>query len=161
MNGDALKRLACTFGGLGNSPVAPGTVGTLGGVAIAWLFAGSSGFFFWMLLAAAGLYLVGRGLGAWAEKQASGKDPQWFVLDEVIGYLIAIAWTVGPTWLTLLAAFVLFRFFDIVKPWPAKRLERLRGGDGILLDDVIAGIYAWIVLLLLRLFVLTPAHWEI
>jgi len=155
-----LKRLACSFGGLGLIPVAPGTFGTLGGVLIAWMLAGADTYLLWVTAAAVGLYLVGRGLGDWAEKECRGKDPQWFVLDEVIGYLVAVTWVRGPSLLTLTVAFVLFRFFDITKPWPARRLELRRGGDGILLDDVAAGVWAFAVLAVLRFTLLDDAAWS-
>ncbi len=150
----------CTFGGLGLSPFAPGTFGTLGGVLIAWLLASSSNFLMWTLLTAVGLYILGRIVAPWAEAR-SGKDPGYYVIDEVIGYLVTIAWTGGPTLLTLLAAFVAFRFFDILKPPPVKWFERIPGGDGILLDDVIAGIYGLLVMVILRLVFLEPSSWDI
>ena len=148
----------CTFFGLGNSPVAPGTVGTLGGVALgAGLATTGSAFPFALFATIAVLYLGGRLLGDWAEKYAAGKDPQFFVVDEVLGYLIAIAWWQAPSALTLVLGFALFRLFDVWKPWPVKRLERFGGGDGILLDDVMAGIWAFLVLLVLRYTVLEPS----
>ena len=142
---------------LGLVPVAPGTFGTLGGVAIAWALAGTQQYLLWSLLAAALLYLVGRSLGAWAEERGGGKDPGWFVLDEVVGYLVTVAWIGGPSLLALLTAFCAFRFFDIVKPWPVKRFERVPGGDGIMLDDVVAGLWALLAVMLpLRLLVDAP-----
>jgi len=63
------------------------------------------------------------------------------VLDEVVGMLLALLW-LKPAWPVCLAGFALFRVFDILKPWPARPAERLRGGLGIMLDDVIAGLYA-------------------
>jgi phosphatidylglycerophosphatase A len=153
------KKLASAAFGLGYSPWAPGTVGTLGGVAIAAVLAGSGAFLLWVLLAAAGIYLVARPLGDWAEESTGGKDPQWFVLDEVIGYLIGIAWFVGPSPLALAVAFVVFRFFDIVKPWPCKWLQSRRGGDGILLDDVAAGVWTLIVMGILRIALFDTATW--
>lgn len=147
----------CLF--LGLAPFAPGTFGTLGGVAIAWLLADSPNYLIWILVLAAVLYAVGRWCGTWAEEYAGGKDPQFFVLDEVIGYLVTVAWIRGPSLTTLVVAFLLFRFFDIVKVPPTKRFERIGGGDGILLDDVVAGIYAFAVLTVLRLTLLEPQNW--
>ncbi len=139
-------------GGLGLAPVAPGTFGTLGGVAIAWALAGTRLFPLWILLAAAGLYVLGRPLGAWAERHARGKDPGFFVLDEVIGYLVTVLWVEGPSPLALLLAFFVFRLFDVWKPALARRAERIPGGDGILLDDVVAGVYGLVLVML-------PARW--
>ncbi|MEZ6014925.1 MAG: phosphatidylglycerophosphatase A [Planctomycetota bacterium] len=157
---NALRLGIATFGFLGLSPYAPGTFGTLGGVAIAWALAGTSQFLLWTLLVAALLYAVGRAVAPWAE-QRGGKDPGWYVIDEVIGYLITVAWLGGPTPLALFVAFCLFRFFDILKPWPVRRFERLPGGDGILMDDVMAGVYGLAVMALLRTFTLEPAQWSV
>lgn len=150
-----------TFGFLGLAPRAPGTFGTLGGVALAALLALTSQYLLWTLLAAALLYALGRAVAPWAEARAGRKDPGWFVVDEVIGYLITVAWLGGPTFLTLFVGFCLFRFFDILKPWPVRRLERVPGPDGVLLDDVMAGIYSFGVLALLRTTTMTPDQWTI
>ena len=76
------------------------------------------------------------------------KDPQFVVIDEVAGQLIALI-AVPLAWKTFLASFILFRVFDIVKPPPARQLEKLPAGTGIVLDDIAAGIYALIVMQLL------------
>ncbi|MCA9002363.1 MAG: phosphatidylglycerophosphatase A [Planctomycetes bacterium] len=143
-------RLMCvTSGGLGLAPVAPGTFGTLGGVLIAWLLIGAQAYLAWIAVACVALYLLGRALAPWAERQ-HGKDPGLFVLDEVVGYLITVAWIHPPTPLALGMAFVIFRFFDVLKPPPIRRLERIGGGDGIMLDDVMAGIYGLGIMCVLR-----------
>lgn len=147
-----------TFFGLGLAPVAPGTFGTLGGVAIAWLLRGTDDFLLWSLVAALLLYVAGRAVAPWAER-AAGKDPGAYVIDEVIGYLLTVAWVAGPSTLGLFVAFVVFRFFDILKPPPVKRFERIPGGDGILLDDVVAGLYGAATMVVLRLALLDPADW--
>jgi phosphatidylglycerophosphatase A len=147
-----LKLGIVSCGYLGLSPLAPGTFGTLGGVAIALALAGAgSRFALFALIACAAIYAVGRSLGEWSERYAGRKDPGFFVLDEVIGYLVTCLWTAGPSLLALTVAFFVFRFFDIVKPPPARRLEALGGGDGILLDDVIAGLYGLLLMAVLRL----------
>ena len=156
---DRLKLGFVSFGFLGLSPFAPGTAGTLGGVALAWLFGRSAHYFLWSVLACVVLYAVGRALGEWSERYAGGKDPGFFVVDEVIGYLITCLWTRGPSPLALTVAFFLFRFLDVVKPPPARQMERLGGGDGILLDDVVSGLYGLIVMAVLRSFVLDPGKW--
>ena len=155
-----LRLCFVSFGFLGCSPLIPGTVGTLGGVLVAWALAGTSGYLGWSLLAAALLYAVGRTLGDWSERYAGRKDPGIFVVDEVIGYLVTIAWTSGPSSFTLVVAFFVFRFFDIVKPPPARRLERLSGGDGIILDDVVAGLYGLVVMAAARLL-FPDLPWEV
>jgi phosphatidylglycerophosphatase A len=144
-----LSIVSCGF--LGCAPVAPGTFGTLGGVALAWLLAPLPLFPVWALAACVVLYAVGRALAPWAEAYAGRKDPGIFVLDEVIGYLITVLWVRGPGLLTLVVGFFVFRFFDVWKPAPARRLEAIPGGDGILLDDVAAGLLGLV-------FVMLPAR---
>ncbi len=156
-----LKLFVVSAGFLGCSPVAPGTAGTLGGVVIAWGLSRCSGYLAWSLSACALLYLVGRALGPWSERYAGKKDPGIFVLDEVIGYLITVAWLAGPSLLALFVAFFAFRFFDVVKPPPARRLERLGGGDGILLDDVAAGLYGLVLVMLPARLLLSHLPWTV
>ena len=157
MNRLKLAVVSCGF--LGCSPFAPGTVGTLGGVALAWALAQTPNYLLASLVAAVLLYWVGRSLGVWAESYAGEKDPGIFVLDEVIGYLICVAWTEAPSPLALTVAFFVFRFFDVVKPRLARRLESIPGGDGILLDDVVAGAYG-LVLVMLPARLLIDAPWS-
>ena len=98
--------------------------------------------------------LVGVPSATLVARASGGKDPQIVVIDEVVGQLIALI-AVPLTWKTLLAGFILFRAFDIIKPPPVRQLERLPEGTGIVLDDVAAGIYALIVMqILLRFFYL-------
>lgn len=149
---DRLKLAVVSCGFLGCSPVAPGTVGTLGGVLLAWALRGTQHYLVWTLVACVAIYLTGRALAAWAVERA-GEDPGFFVLDEVIGYLLTVAWVRGPSTLTLVVGFAVFRFFDVLKPGPVRRLETIPGGDGILLDDVAAG--------LLGLAVMAIARWSI
>ena len=154
---ERLKLGIVTCGFLGLAPFAPGTFGTLAGVLIAWLLAPTAWFPLWMLAAIGGLYALGRWLGAWAERRAGGEDPGFFVLDEACGFLLTVLWVAGPSPLTLVVGFCVFRFFDIWKPALARRLEKLHGGDGIMLDDVISGLYGLaLVMLPLRLFVQAP-----
>jgi phosphatidylglycerophosphatase A len=158
MNWLKLGIVSCGY--LGCSPFAPGTVGTLGGVAIAWALRGQPHYLAWSLGAAAILYVLGRSLGDWAEKYAGEKDPGIFVLDEVIGYLLTVAWTGGPSYTALITAFFVFRFFDVIKPKLARRMEHIGGGDGILLDDVVAGVYGF-VLVMLPARLLIPLSWTV
>lgn len=157
MNWLKLGIVSCCY--LGCSPFAPGTVGTLGGVAIACALRNQEHYLAWSLAAAALLYLLGRSLGTWAEQYAGRKDPGIFVLDEVVGYLVTVAWIGGPSYLSLAVAFFVFRFFDVFKPKLARKMEHIPGGDGILLDDVVAGLYGLAVMALAR--VLIPLPWSI
>jgi phosphatidylglycerophosphatase A len=159
MNRLKLAIVSCGF--LGCAPVAPGTFGTLGGVAIAWLLRGTGTMFpVWALACCVLLYAITAPLGKWAEEYAGKKDPGIFVMDEVIGYLITIAWLRGPSWFALLVAFFVFRFFDIVKPPPARQMEHLPGGHGILLDDVMAGFWGLLVVMLPLRLLFPAAHWD-
>lgn len=95
------------------------------------------------------------GIGVWAAGKAEkffGKvDPGPVVIDEVVGQMITLLLWPHASWKWLLAGFLLFRAFDIVKPFPARRAERIAGGWGIMLDDVVAGAYSLAVLMLLGL----------
>lgn len=157
MNRLKLAVVSCLF--LGCSPFAPGTFGTLGGVAIAWLLSSTELFPVWTLLACLVLYAVSQPLGAWAEAYAKKKDPGIFVIDEVIGYLLTVIWLRGPSPLALIVAFFVFRFFDIVKPPPARRFERIRGGHGILLDDVVAGLWGLVLVMIPARLLLDRLPW--
>ena len=154
---DWLKTAIVTVLGCGYAPLMPGTVGALPAVACyiaialfappaaqTWLVASA-------LLVSCGLTVW---LGDWAE-QRWGKDPQRFVLDEVAGFFVTILLFRPPgvsLTATVVWAFFLTRLFDMIKPPPCRRLERLPGGWGILLDDVWASLYAAAVLNLLLRF---------
>tara|TARA_B100000902_G_scaffold86451_2_gene90664 strand:+ start:9069 stop:9551 length:483 start_codon:yes stop_codon:yes gene_type:complete len=157
MNKELFKEIYLSFFFLGRAPVAPGTFGTLGGVVLAFLitnYLGNNAGYALLILIPI-MYYFGLILAPWAEKKYGG-DPGIYVLDEVIGYLIIIAS------LSLLQfpienhiwflSFILFRIFDVVKLWPARNLEKLHGGHGILLDDIAAGFQTLITILLLDNF---------
>ncbi len=149
-----LYECLATWFGLGYVPVASGTFGTLGGVllaALALLFAPNY-FLVLMVVFAIFLTLVAMPVGTWAERHWSKKDPGTFVLDEVAGYLVAVAWPIAPGWIHLAVAFFLFRLTDIVKPWPARQMEQFGGGFGIVMDDVMAGLWALLGMFLLHQF---------
>jgi phosphatidylglycerophosphatase A len=144
-----LARLIATVLGCGSSPVAPGTAGSLAALALAVAlheFAGLSGWHFAALAAVCFVPAV------WASTRTAralhAKDPGVVVVDEVIGQWISLAGAHTLNWKTYMAAFVLFRLFDIWKPAPVRQLERLPEGLGIVADDAMAGIYAALVLFL-------------
>jgi phosphatidylglycerophosphatase A len=157
--------LAIATCGVGYLPLAPGTWGSLVGIGVYLLARGASMKFFFGVGAQRNFNLLHVYYGviacelvvvlaiAWAgtwaasrtEKLSGRKDPGKVVIDEVAGQfiaLIAVPFVLETAWWTLILAFILFRFFDIVKPYPARRLESLPGGLGIMADDVIAGVYA-------------------
>ncbi len=127
----------------GRSPFAPGTAGTLVGVLLyPWMKGLSPGVYavFCLLLFAIGTWAAGR-----AEELLGKKDHSSIVIDEIAGYMVSM-FLVPPAWGFLIAGFFLFRFFDIVKPYPLNRLQDIRGGLGVMLDDIGAGVYTNIVL---------------
>lgn len=141
-----------TAGGLGYAPFAKGTFGTLAGIAVAALIGyGAPEHYLWLTLAAAAVAAIGgAAAGRWAEQRYGRKDPGPFVMDEVAGYLVTVAWPVFPGWTHLFVGFFFFRAFDIIKPFPCRRLERVPHGWGIVLDDLMAGVYSLIVVMACR-----------
>jgi phosphatidylglycerophosphatase A len=146
--------LIATWFGCGYAPVAPGTAGSLAALIIAIALYSFGGYGRWTLLLMTAILLVP---GIWSAsivaKQTSTTDPQIVVVDEVIGQWITLAGAAAFNWKTWLAAFVLFRLLDMWKPAPARQLESLPGGWGIIADDVMAGIYG-----ALAIFVLDRLH---
>ncbi|MEP6819002.1 MAG: phosphatidylglycerophosphatase A [bacterium] len=163
--------LAIATCGVGYLPLAPGTWGSLVGVG---LFLLMRDFFIWLLaylygsqqwdmlqdlygivtleiVTICGVTLIGIWAASRTEKLYGIKDPGKVVIDEVAGQMIAllpVPLVFGSTWWYSILAFILFRFFDIVKPYPARRLESLEAGLGIMADDIVAGVYAAIAVAL-------------
>ena len=139
--------------GAGYFPVAPGTAGSAVGLLavlalrqtslppfeLGLCLAALAGFFFWL-----GVWSAGK-----AEAFFGRVDPGQVVIDEVVGQIIAFIATPRAAWWWLIAGFVVFRVFDVIKPFPARQAERFPGGWGIMLDDVVAGLYTLIVILIL------------
>lgn len=151
MKNSAALMLATWFG-CGFSPAAPGTAGSLGALGTAWLFHLWTRPPMWIFAALAlALVLPAVWAAAAVARMKNDEDPSLVVVDEVIGQWIALAgadaFIPGQT----VAAFLLFRLFDILKPWPVRNAERLPGGWGIVADDFLAGVYAAVVLAFLRL----------
>jgi phosphatidylglycerophosphatase A len=151
MNEERMLRIAtqiATVFGVGRAPTAPGTAGSVVALPFAWIIAMAGGRFLLMFAA-----IVVLGVGAWACElyaRANGReDPSECVIDEVAGQWIICAF--AP--LSILAyflAFILFRLFDILKPWPIRTVERtVPGGLGIMVDDVVAALMGSVVLVLL------------
>ncbi len=132
----------------GYSPVGPGTAGSLVGMALYFLEYLVFGEISWVvnLAAAAVLFYPFMKLADEGEKFFGKKDPGQVVIDEVLGYWISVLFF--PFNLKVaLAAFVVFRIMDIIKPWPVNRLQDLEGGLGIMIDDCVAGLYTILVVL--------------
>ncbi len=133
-----------TNAGLGLSRVAPGTVGTLAGIPFFYLLAPLSAAAYtvvWIALTVFACWICGA-----AGRHYGVVDDGRIVIDELVGYLVAVAF-LPFSWTSALLGFVFFRFFDIVKPFPASWFDRrMKNGTGVVLDDVVAGIYAAVAL---------------
>jgi len=128
----------------GYFPIAPGTVGSAAGLLVYLLVWWSHSTLVEVALIA-GVFAAGTWAATEAERFFGGIDPGPVVIDEVLGMLITLAFMpVGLA--TALAGFLLFRVFDVIKPYPANRLERLHGGFGVMADDAMAAVYANLVL---------------
>ncbi len=144
---DSIRAALATAFGLGYSPVAPGTFGSLLGVAIFIVIALTSQTRgiekVLVALALTVTCCLSVPIGDWAERYWKRKDPRFFVLDEVAGFLLTVLLFRGENLiLTVAWAFVVTRMADIIKPPPARSMERIPGGWGILLDDLVASVYA-------------------
>jgi phosphatidylglycerophosphatase A len=131
----------------GYFPIAPGTVGSAAGLIVYLMVWWTRSPIVEIALIAA-TFIVGTWAAAHAERFFGTIDPGPVVIDEVLGMLITLAF-IPVGWPAALAGFVLFRVFDIIKPFPANRLEKLHGGFGIMADDAMAGVYANLALRLL------------
>jgi len=144
-----LRLLLATGLGSGYAPLAPGTFGSMVGVLAFWSlsFGGTPatvvGTIFVTIL---GFWTAGVG-----ETHFGGKDPGAVVIDEVAGQMLTLLF-LPPTWKTLAIGFFLFRLLDVLKPFPARRLESLGGGTGIMVDDLVVAIYANLLLQAVRWF---------
>jgi phosphatidylglycerophosphatase A len=144
-----------TCGYLGYVPVAPGTFGSAAGLVVlaAVRWSGSPALELAVIIL---LFAVGVWSANAAEGHFGGVDPAPVILDEVVGMLITLAFL--PVNITgAIVGFLLFRLFDVVKPWPANRLEALHGGLGVMADDAMAGVYGNVAMRLL--VVALPAGW--
>jgi phosphatidylglycerophosphatase A len=135
--------LAFATWGVGYLPLMPGTFGSLVGIGVFLLLRS-------LAFQVFGVVVV-TGLGIWAatrtERILRTKDPGKVVVDEVAGQMIALVpvSVFGFGWVWIIVSFILFRLFDIFKPYPARRFEALRSGLGIMADDLVAGVYAAVI----------------
>lgn len=128
---------------VGYFPIAPGTAGSAAGLVVYWVLrqAGSPAF---EVAAIVALFVAGVWSGTEAERHFETEDPGPVVLDEVVGILITLAF-LPMSWSVALLGFVVFRVFDVVKPYPSSRFERLPGGLGVMADDAMAAVYSNLV----------------
>jgi phosphatidylglycerophosphatase A len=131
-----------TVFGVGYAPIAPGTFGSAAGLLLWWLLPASPSI---QAAAIVVIFVAGSWGGSVAERHFGRTDPGQVVADEVMGMLITLF--LNPVgWIGALAGFLLFRVFDVIKPYPANRLEQLHGGIGVMADDAMAAVYANLVL---------------
>lgn len=151
--GDRLVHFVALGFGVGTVPVAPGTIGTLVAIPFYLMIRNASAPWY------AEMVLIMFVLGMWicrvTERDLGVQDHPAIVWDEIVGYLITM-FLAPPGWIWIVLGFILFRLFDIWKPFPIRALEqRIQGGLGIMLDDALAGIYAWLSLQALA-YILIP-----
>ena len=135
-------RLAFAIGTVfktGYIPIAPGTIGSIVGLLVFWLIKDSASFTVEVLVVTI-LFFVGVWASTIVEQVLQRQDPGVVIVDEVVGMLVALM-LLPPTTTVIFLAFFLFRLFDIVKPYPARWCEQLSRGWGIMMDDVVAGLY--------------------
>jgi phosphatidylglycerophosphatase A len=143
-------KLLATWGGTGYSPVASGTVGTIAAIPFYLVLARLPLPLYLITLAA--FFFLACWVAGRAEVIFQEQDSGKIVIDEVVGYLVTMT-AIPCEWRYIVAGFFLFRVFDIVKPPPARWFDRqLKNGYGVVLDDVAAGAYAWLALVLLGRF---------
>ena len=137
-----------TSAGVGYIPFAPGTFGSLAGLLLWWVVPGSASV---QLALIAVVFIVGAWSASVAERHFASTDPGPVVIDEVLGMLVTLF--LNPVgWVGAGLGFLLFRLSDIVKPFPANKLEQLHGGFGVMADDLMAAIYANLTLRLILAF---------
>jgi phosphatidylglycerophosphatase A len=131
-----------TVFGVGYVPVAPGTFGSLAGLLVWWLLPASAVV---QAVAIVAIFVGGSMAGNVAERHFGKTDPRYVVIDEVMGMMMTLF--LNPVGLKgTVVGFLLFRATDVIKPWPANRLERLHGGVGVMADDAMAAVYANLLL---------------
>ena len=150
--------LLATAGYAGFVPVAPGTAGSLVGLILAWAIFGGIWQVPWQITvpAFAALFVLACWVSGRAEEIFNQPDSSHIVIDEVLG-MVATMFQNPVDWVHLAVGFLLFRLFDIVKPFPAGLIDRsVRGGAGVMLDDLAAAIYANVVLRIVARLLLPP-----
>jgi len=139
-----IAKILSTFFGVGYAPIAPGTLTSFLIVLLYrfYLFRLDWPIFLLLLFF---IFFLGTYMSTRFAKKINKEDPRIIVIDEVLGQMIPL-FLLKPDWPLLAAAFILFRFFDIVKPFPVNRAERFPDGWGIMMDDLVAGLYAGILI---------------
>ena len=143
----AVTKIIATVLLSGYFPVAPGTVGSFVSLLIYWFFVPNNFILIFLIV----LFFIIGVFASEKNKKNLGKDPSVVVIDEAVGMWISVAFLPKKA-LILIAAFFIFRLMDIIKPPPARYFDRLKGGFAIMMDDVVAGVYANIITQLALIF---------
>ncbi|TEU05255.1 MAG: phosphatidylglycerophosphatase A [Candidatus Aminicenantes bacterium] len=139
-----LSKIISSFFGAGYFPVAPGTLTSLV-VILAYKFYLFRLSWSLHLLILFLLFFIGIYASTKVESESRKKDPRKIVIDEACGQLLVL-FRMGDAWFPILSGFLLFRIFDIIKPYPIKKVETLPSGWGIMMDDIVAAIYAGVII---------------
>lgn len=140
--------------GVGFCPIAPGTAGTIATIPILYVLGQYNVPIIFIIPFIIITTIISSFLSDWAQKKYQIHDPSWIVIDETLGIIVAWLFVQSNNWIELLVITILFRIFDIYKIWPASYFDKkVKHGSGIILDDIISGIYAGLVFLLLKLLV--------
>lgn len=131
--------------GVGYTPLIPGTVATLEGILLFFLMERMEISFPIRLLFLGLLFILGVRISTIIEQSCGEKDPHLIIIDEIVGTLVVL-YFVPISITTLIATFILFRLFDMLKPFPAQTLQEIKGGIGVMMDDVVAGLYTLLIL---------------
>ena len=146
---NGIARIIATFFYVGRIPLAPGTWGTAAAIPLYYLISGIPDSYYIVLTLI--VILVSVWASGVTERLYRITDPGFIVADEVCGYLVTMI-LVPPTLTNIILGFFLFRIFDVIKPPPSRQMERVQGGWGVVLDDVLAGVYACVLLHIITRF---------
>jgi phosphatidylglycerophosphatase A len=140
---DKIYNIFASWFFLGRIPFAPGTFGSLGAMPLFLLLQNH-----WIIYIIVLIFLVFFSIPSsnYIERKLNKKDPSSIVIDEVIGQLVALLFISDKSFFTVFLSFSLFRLFDIIKPPPAQLMQSLYGGYGVIMDDIVSGVYANLVL---------------
>ena len=143
-----------SFFGVGFCPIAPGTAGTIATLPILYALGQYNIPIVFIIPFIIITTIISSFLSDWAQRKYKTHDPSWIVIDETLGIIVAWLFVQSNNWVELVVITILFRIFDIYKIWPASYFDKkVKHGAGIILDDLISGIYAGLVFLLLKLLV--------
>jgi phosphatidylglycerophosphatase A len=147
-----LSKIILSWFGIGFFPYAPGTMGTIGSLFLIVPFYQLSIIYQILLIALSTILAINLTHKIQVDHQLH--DPSWIVIDEVLGMLTTCLFLPNTNLVNIAIAFILFRFFDIVKFWPASYFDHMEHGAGTILDDIVSGVYAGLTLCILNYFLL-------